>query len=232
MAKKRTTKKRDARRRTMEQRRAQVSEMYVQRIPQREIAKRLHVSIATIKIDVAAIKDDWAQTYRGNYEALLSEVLAEQDALISTAYEGYRRSQEDAVEVTTESPNSSQESSESSQKSSDSSQKPSPEGKITVKRKGQAGDPSFLGVIERCLRAKKDVLGRLHGDEGTDTAKELAAGYELVLVEIEDRQQVNDVRTLPQFRHQFLGFEEETEVIDVTATPVSNPETETDESSP
>jgi len=66
---------------SMEHRRKQVAEMYLQRLTQRQIGERLGVDHSTVSTDLRAIREEWKAERLSNMDEALSRELAELDEM-------------------------------------------------------------------------------------------------------------------------------------------------------
>jgi predicted transcriptional regulator len=123
----------------IEDRRRQVSELYLRGWSQADIARQLSVSQATISSDLKTIREEWRQSAIWNYDEAVSLARQQLDLLEREAWSGYQRSQQPA------------ESTKVVQNGSDK------RAEKTVKQ--QPGDPRFLETIHRVIAARRALLG-------------------------------------------------------------------------
>lgn len=94
---------RAARKVAIGQRRSEVAALVLSKIPQREIARRLHVGLGTVGDDVKAIKGMWADRAAESYDAHVAEELAKLDwlerAFLPGAFTGDVKSAEMLLKV-------------------------------------------------------------------------------------------------------------------------------------
>lgn len=135
-----------------------VSRHYLEGKPQHEIAKLVNVSQMTVSNDLLAIRERHVANAERDYKTRLGEELAKLDKVEAAAWRSYERSCEDAVTMTIEKVPVSVKP----KKGEDA--KPSKKIVVTKsieQRKGQAGDASFLSVIDRCVEKRMKLLGFL-----------------------------------------------------------------------
>jgi hypothetical protein len=142
-----------------------VGRLYCQGLSQHAIANKLSeegtfgkLSQSTVCNDLVAIRERWKANAEKSYETRLNEELAKLDAIESSAWESYRRSCQEAVTVTTEKMPVSVKPKKG--------EEPSKVKKVIVtksteQRKGQAGDASFLSIVEKCVEKRMKLLGFL-----------------------------------------------------------------------
>lgn len=122
--------------RRVESRLPVIAELYLQGYSQKEIADQLGVSQPTIGKNIQRIREDWLESSRINFDERAAIELAKLDRLERKAWEGYERSCKDEVTNL-----------DRIEESDDGGERRVNESRV----KGQAGDSSFLAIIERCI---------------------------------------------------------------------------------
>jgi hypothetical protein len=132
------------------ERRKRVAELHLRRVPNAEIARREGVAPPQITRDLAAVRKDWLEQARLDFDARQAEELARIDALEITAWKAWRRSCRAAVTV--------QKAVEAGLASKEGV--PLPDRKTRRRtRRGQAGDPRFLERIAWCIDQRCRLFG-------------------------------------------------------------------------
>lgn len=153
------------------------------------IAERLGVSVDTVKKDAREIAQEWRDRYAADYEDHLERIAAHVEEACRQAWRGWARSLQDDV---------TQEESTGGGQGGD-------QNTVKTKRRGQAGDPNFLNTVLRAQKQLADVLKTLRRPDADDGP--VADGFTPLLVTVTTRREVDQVITLPEFRHQFTGWE-------------------------
>ncbi len=124
----------------VEARRRRVMEMYLRGVTMRPIAKELGVAVSTVALDLKAVRDVWRDEMAEEYEVWKDRELERVDRVEAAAWQGWERSLQDAVKTT---------------------EKTGGEGgaENTITAEGQAGDASFLNVIDKCIGQRCRILG-------------------------------------------------------------------------
>lgn len=142
-------------------RRMRVAQLYLQGIPQYQIAQQLKVSAPSITRDLAAIREEWLQSSILNYDARKAQELARVDFLEAEAHAAWERSK--------------------APKKRDRAKKVELPGKAVAPVKGKAqtpapgsqrreaetitegrdGNPKFLGEIRACVELRAKITGIL-----------------------------------------------------------------------
>jgi len=122
-----------------DKRRPEVARLYLEGAFQTDIAEQLGVTQATISRDLARIRKEWISSATVNYNEAVAKELARIDNVEREAWEAWRRSQQDAVQV---------RSGVQAEKSTD----------VTI-RTGQTGNPAYMRVILECVKQRCDILG-------------------------------------------------------------------------
>jgi hypothetical protein len=135
----------------IEQRRSQVVELYLRGFTQAAIGGQLGVDQATVSLDLAAVRQRWAE---GNGERLAewrNRELARIDAIEAEHWAAWRRSQRPrrATRAGTPYPEGG---------GPDGQPAPSNQ-EASVEEGTRAGDPRFLAGVQWCVEARCKVLG-------------------------------------------------------------------------
>lgn len=140
----------------VEARRAQVARLYLKGQSLREIAVRFDVSHVSVFNDLEAIRASWKATRETALDQWTAEQLAKLDAVEAAAWEGWDASRRDTVTKLDET----------------TGEPPMLIGagpvivfggelktKTSERRQSNAGDPTFLAVVERCIERRCKLLG-------------------------------------------------------------------------
>ena len=133
--------------------RAEISRLYLQRVPLQEITDRVNaaritstpayqITIHQVKKDLVAIREDWITWAAVDYDTLVARELARIDNLETEAFEAWRRSCGDFEESTERHIGGVDTRTETQ-----------------TRRRKQAGDPRFLERIAWCIDARIKILG-------------------------------------------------------------------------
>lgn len=133
--------------------RAEISRLYLQRVPLQEITERINtarrnstppyqITIHQVKKDLLAIREEWITWAAVDYDTLVARELARIDTLEAEAFEAWRRSCGDFEEVTTREGVGEDLRTETQ-----------------TRRRKQAGDPRFLERIAACIEMRVRILG-------------------------------------------------------------------------
>jgi hypothetical protein len=135
------------------ERRAKVAALYLEGQPQAEIARRLKVNQSTISRDLAVCRQEWRAGMLRDFDERQAEELAKLDRLEAEAWAAWQRSTRPAQtttdeKVTTDDPDQADD------------EPPPPTRSKAVKRiEERDGNPAFLAVVERCIAARREILG-------------------------------------------------------------------------
>jgi hypothetical protein len=121
-------------------------ERYLGGLSMRKIAAELGVSVWTVHNDLAVVRKVWREEMAAEYEIWKDRELERIDKLELAAWDGWQRSLQDAVKI-----------SERMVPVGNGSERVGVE--QTMETKGQAGDPSFLAVIAKCIEQRCKILG-------------------------------------------------------------------------
>ncbi len=126
------------------ERRQQVSKLYLEGWPQYKIADEVKVSQSQISRDLKYLSQQWQQSSMINIDRIKARELAKIDELERRYYEGWNRS----IQV---------------QKVKKEREMASGDGKITretsIERKKLVGDYHFLDGILKCIHRRSELLG-------------------------------------------------------------------------
>lgn len=123
----------------IERRRQQVAELYLQGSSQLEIANRLGISQGTASNDLRATKRHWRESAMRDFDELVAHEMAKLELLEREAWRGWNLSLEPA---------------EATRVVNDGSNK---RAEKTVRQ--QQGDPRYLEQLQRCIAARRALLG-------------------------------------------------------------------------
>ena len=125
-------------------RRQKVAVLYLQKLPQHEIGRRLGVGQATVHRDLRAVQKVWLESTLRNFDAARAEELAKIDNLEREYWEAWERSKLD--------------------KQSKLAEK-SVQGKRTqLKTEGQVGNPRYLEGVQWCILKRCKLFGIMSDD--------------------------------------------------------------------
>ena len=128
------------------ERRAQVAELYLQSHSMQAIGRMLGISSRTVYQDVCWAREQWRTRSADAIAAHTQRELSKLDVVEVEAWKGWERSCK--LEVT---------------KTAKSGIRPGDQGgafsEDIVTKKGQAGDPRFLQIIEGCIESRRKILG-------------------------------------------------------------------------
>jgi hypothetical protein len=159
----------------IEERRARVSELYLQGWTMGRIADDLGHSIGTVSTDLKACREEWQLQRLENVDELITVELAKIAKIEAAAWDGWFRSCED--------------------KTNCKDQVVVFEGTITDQwvqhfREGQAGDPRFLKIAQDCVDRRCKLLGL-----DADTANRNQGGPVVVEVVVTSRDEIQQLET-------------------------------------
>ncbi len=123
----------------IEQRRQQVSDVYVKGSTQSQIARHLGVAQPTVSADLKAIRREWRDSRIRDFDEAVAMELKKLDNLEHEAWSGWERTQQPA---------------ESTKVTQDGSGK-----KAEKIVKQQQGNPRFLEQVHRCIAGRRTLLG-------------------------------------------------------------------------
>lgn len=128
------------------QRRARVAELYLQCHSMAAIGKMLSVSSRTVYIDICWAREQWRTRAADAIETLKQRELAKIDVIEVEAWRGWERSCKPEITKVEKTGN-----------------RPGDQGgpfdEQAVTKKGQAGDPRFLQIIDGCIESRRKILG-------------------------------------------------------------------------
>jgi len=130
--------------------RPKVVKLYLEGVTQKEIGKQVGLSQPSISKLIQASLRNWQETELANVEQYVRDELERLAIIEARAWEGWERSCEDAVRVTTKAV-------EVDPKDKEAAKIPAIE--RTTTREGQAGDARFLEVALKCVAKRCDLLG-------------------------------------------------------------------------
>src|SRR6516162_9051891 len=122
-------------------RRLRVAELYLTGKFQSEIGQLLGVSQQQVSHDLKAVQQQWLASSIRDFDAIKAEQLAKLDAVERAAWQSWKVSLKPR-EITV------QEAVEGEH----------PSKKASLRKEGQAGDPRFLQVIQKCIEQRCDLL--------------------------------------------------------------------------
>jgi hypothetical protein len=120
----------------VEGRRQRVAELYVQGYGQWQIARAIGVDQATVSRDLAALRADWLESTRANFDERMAHELARLAHLELQAWESFHLSRE-----------------------------PIATGRKGPPPRARPGDPRFLAIALQCITTRLRLLGAT-GDSG------------------------------------------------------------------
>jgi hypothetical protein len=127
-------------------RRQQVAELYLQCHSMAAIGRMMSISSQTVYKDICWAREQWRTRAADAIEAHKQRELARIDAVEVEAWRGWQRSCRPEVSETER-----------------SGTRPGDQGghfeERSRTRKGQAGDPRFLQIIEGCIESRRKILG-------------------------------------------------------------------------
>lgn len=136
-------------------RRSRVSQLYLRRFSQWDIAQKCGVDRSVISKDLKAIHQEWEENRAGERSRWIGRELAAIDRLERTCWRAWDRSRKDAETRTAKTVRTAGgERTEASKR-----------------EEGQTGDPRFLAGIERCIELRCKILGIItskHEHSGPD----------------------------------------------------------------
>lgn len=115
------------------------AELHLQGLPQRAIAKRLGVGVATINRDLAALHARWQEIACESRDAWVAKELQRIGLVERAAWRGWKKSQQDREKISVKKTDAGTER--------------------TVTREGQSGDPAFLRRVLDCISRRCQLLG-------------------------------------------------------------------------
>ena len=150
------------------QRRQQVAQLYLAGKYQSEIGQLLGVTQQQISKDLRAVQQQWLAASIRDFDAVRAEQLAKIDRIERAAWESFALSLKPR-EITV------QEAVEGER----------PTKKASIRKEGQAGDPRFLQIAQRCIDQRADLLGL---STATEAAKALGSGLAGLLAQAQAAQ--------------------------------------------
>lgn len=129
-----------------EERRNKVARLYLLCHSLREIGRKIGVHHATVARDLVRIRKEWSDARISDYNRLVDETLQRIDTLESEAWQAWERSQRDRETLKT-------------------SEFEDGKTKTDKTTEGQAGDPRFLAIIDKCIERRARILGVEKPDE-------------------------------------------------------------------
>ncbi len=126
-----------------------IARLYVQGQSQQQIADALgnKVSRRQIGKDLQVIRQRWVDSQVKDFGTIQAVQLAKLDLAEARAWDGFERSQQDSIKITTK-----------SGRGNGDDGWPLPD-EITTHREGQAGDPAFLKIILDCVEKRCKIFG-------------------------------------------------------------------------
>jgi hypothetical protein len=135
------------------ERRVAVAQQYLQGEQQYVIARNLKVSQSQISLDLKALRQAWLASALRDFDALKAEQLAKLDVIEREAFLAWAQSRQPREMSFTE-------TTEGGEMVIDGQLMPrSPRRKESLRKEGQAGDPRFLQVIQKCIEQRCAILG-------------------------------------------------------------------------
>jgi hypothetical protein len=150
------------------QRRQQVAQMYLAGKYQSEIGQLLGVTQQQISKDLRAVQQQWLASSIRDFDTVRAEQLAKIDRIERASWESFALSLKPR-EITV------QEAVEGQR----------PTKKASIRKEGQAGDPRFLQIAQRCIDQRADLLGL---STATEAAKALGSGLAALLAQAQAAQ--------------------------------------------
>jgi hypothetical protein len=136
-------------------RRKRAASLYLQGLPQWQIARDLGIAQGTVSKDLAIIREEWKASALTDFDEKKARELAKIDHIEEVAWAAWERSCEDA-EV----------------RHSKTEQVPGGAGVMApikvveeTTAKGQSGNPAFLERVSWCVEARLKILGLLKSDK-------------------------------------------------------------------
>lgn len=120
-------------------RRQQIGELVLQGMPQLAIADELGVSQATVCRDIKALHKEWQQSGIRNFDQAAAVELKKLERLERMAWEAWERSRQPLESTTVHQDGGGKRA------------------RKTVKQ--QIGDPRFLELVQKCIAARRQLLG-------------------------------------------------------------------------
>ncbi len=133
----------------VEDQRKFTAQWYIQGVPQAEIGRRLAVTQQQVSYDLKVIQRRWNMDTAINLDAAKMRELAKLDELERVYWEGYHASQEPKKTTVTE-----REEVPIGQTGATV-----PRIRARVVTEEREGNPVFLGGVERCIEARRKLLG-------------------------------------------------------------------------
>lgn len=130
--------------------RRRIADLYLQGYLQAEIAAELRLGQATISRDLAALHKEWLTSALLDFDQAKAQELAKIDRLEREYWTAWERSKEDAETVTERGKGTRPEGEERARPQ---------QFERTMQRKGQVGDPRFLGGVQWCIERRCKILG-------------------------------------------------------------------------
>jgi hypothetical protein len=128
----------------IEQHRAQITQLYLRRLAQHEIAQALGISRAMVAYDLSVIQQQWRKDTARDLDADKADALARIDELERTYWQAWAASQEDK-EVTVQEQGTGGTGGNRA--------------KAQVRKEGQSGNPTFLAGVMTCIDRRCKLLG-------------------------------------------------------------------------
>lgn len=129
------------------ERQAAVLRLFEEGLTPEEIAKRLTLTRGQVENDIQARIEKWRRVSREKIETYVAREEERIERIWREAFAAWHRSCEDAVTVTKEVVDGDEEKATGDKE------------KTTVRRTGQAGDASFLRVMQQCSKDIRELLG-------------------------------------------------------------------------
>ena len=129
------------------QRRKTVASRYLHGEPQWQIANSLEVTQQTVSLDLKAIRAEWLADAKQDYDEIVGQELANLREVERQAWEAWTRSCQNAETMKARMRKRARVGDDDGESFTEKTSK------------GQAGDPRFLDVINRCRERRCKILG-------------------------------------------------------------------------
>lgn len=122
-----------------EQRRQQVTDLYLQGWSQPAIAEHLQVAQTTVSLDLRKVQEQWRESSIRNFDEIRSVELSKINLVEREAWAAWQRSQKPAQSAVVNGEGTSQ--------------------RARKTLKNQYGDPRFLEQVNKCISQRRALLG-------------------------------------------------------------------------
>lgn len=173
----------EIKRRARLERLPRVKALYIEGFTVREIAAKEGVSRRLIYKDIELAKREWVKEFVDTGKAIANKQLATLDVVQREAFERYRQSLTDAVEIDTTTTSSKANGKSRSRRMS---------------LKKQNGDPRWFSIILHCIAERRQLL-RL-GDPDANQDEDGAMQTEIVEVVVSSPDEVKQIISYKQFQ--------------------------------